>query len=153
MAGMNRLPWEEIAIVGGGIDPDNYSAATYTTGAIDASLFDEIVFIVQAGDLGASATIDFAVQESSTTTSGDFGAMSPAFAIAQLTQTPANDSNKQVWVRVKTSQLSAGKRYVRGSMVVGSAAVDAGVIALGINPRNGPATDFDLSSVDEFKYA
>lgn len=139
--------FHEIAGIVGIIDPDAYSASTVLTGAIDCADFAQLVFIVQAGDLGASATLDFKVTASDA--SGGTYTDVAGTAITQLTQA-GSDSNKQAIVALDTAHILAlGKRYVKGSMTIATAASDAGVIVLGYRPHYLPATNYDLSTVDE----
>jgi hypothetical protein len=63
------------------IDPDAYTASTYLTGAIDMSKWGRVVFIVMAGDLGSSATVDFKVTEAATSGGSYSGSVTPAGTI------------------------------------------------------------------------
>lgn len=138
--------WHERNAVVATIDPDAYAATTYLTDAIDMSKFSRVVFIVMAGDLGSSATLDFAVHQADTS-GGSYAAISGK-SITQLTQA-GSDSDKQAIVEVLASELGAGKQFLKGSLVVGTATSDCGVIAIGTHARYGPASDDDLASVDE----
>lgn len=138
---------EEVAVVAT-IDPDAYSAAAYNSDAVDMALMDRVMFVVMAGTLGASATIDFKVQGDTTS-----GFSSPVDltgkAITQLTQA-GSDDDKQAIVEVTGDEvLHQGLRYVRGVLTIGTAASDAGLIALGKALRYQPAENYDLSTVDE----
>ncbi len=139
----------ELAGVVGVIDPDAYAAGTVTTGWIDASRWGKLLAIIQAGDLGTGATLDAKIEQA--TDSAGSGAKDVAGkAITQLTQA-GGDSNKQALIDLRPESLDLGAdfRYVRLSMTVATAASDAGAVVLGLDPRNGPATDNDLSSVAE----
>jgi hypothetical protein len=138
--------WEMLPVVGI-IDPDAYTAATYLTGAIDMSKYEQVMFIVMVGTMASTSTVDFSVTESDAS-GGTYAAMSPAKAITQLTEA-GTDSDKQVVVVVRADDLTDGKRYIKGSMVVGTAASDSGVVAIGLFPRYTPSTDIDLTTVDE----
>ncbi|MGL4553970.1 MAG: hypothetical protein ACRC33_22650 [Gemmataceae bacterium] len=144
---MNRL--SELAAVVAAVDPDAYTAAAYDTDVIDMSRFERVVFIVMAGDLGSSATLDFKVQGGATSApSTDLTGKS----ITQLTQA-GSDSDKQAVLEVSGEDLVSqdqGFRYIKGVMTVGTATSDCGVVALGM-AKNLPSTDFDLASVDEIK--
>ena len=137
---------ERCAIVGT-IDPDAYTANTYLTDAIDMSKFDRVLFIVAVGDLTTNNTTDFSVHASATS-GGSYGLLAGS-AITQLTEA-GSDSDKQVLVEVKAIDvLAAGKQFVKGVLVTATAAADAAVIALGFDPQYGPASMYDLASVDE----
>ena len=145
---LNAKPSEMIGVVGN-IDPDAYAAGTVTTGWIAAKDFQSFVAIVQAGDLGASATLDALLQQASD--SGGTGAKSiTGKAITQLTQA-GTDSNKQVLINLRPEELDVdnGFTHFRLSMTVATDTSDAGGIVLGVVPVRGPATGVDASTVDE----
>jgi hypothetical protein len=82
--------------------------------------FPEGVVVVNSGANGAGGTVDIKVQESDTTTDGDFADVAGA-AFTQITE--ANDNN----VYVGRLNLVGRKRYLRVVAVVGTAACDFGV--------------------------
>ncbi len=128
------------------IDPDAYAAATYTTDEIDMSEHQRVLFVVMAGTLGSSGTLDFSVNGDSAS-GGGFATAITGKAITQLTQA-GSDSDKQVVVEVTSEEVGAqGLRYIQGSLVIGTAASDAAVLAIAGGNRYNPATD--LSTVDE----
>jgi hypothetical protein len=142
MGNYNRGLREQLSVVSC-IDPDAYTAATYTGDVIDMQDFRRVIFILQAGDLGSSATLDYRVEGSAVvglTSSGTVGT-----AATQLT-----DSNKQVVIEVTAEQVAAlGYRYIRDEMIVKTATSDCGSIALGQLAHYSPASEYDLASVDE----
>lgn len=145
---LNAKPSEMIGVVGN-IDPDAYAAGTVTTGWIAAKDFQSFVAIVQAGALGASATLDALLQQASD--SGGTGAKAiTGKAITQLTQA-GTDSNKQVLINLRPEELDVdnGFTHFRLSMTVATATSDAGGIVLGFVPVRGPATGVDAATVDE----
>jgi hypothetical protein len=145
---LNAKP-SELAAVVGNIDPDAYAASTVTTGWVSMRDFGTLLAIVQAGDLGSSATLDAKLQQASD--SGGTGAKDiTGKAITQLTQA-GTDSNKQALIQVRAEELDVdnGFTHVRLSMTIGTAASDAGGMLLGFNPARGPASDFDATTVDE----
>lgn len=144
---MNNLS-EELAVVAT-IDPDAYTAASYDTDVIALRNGSRLLFVVMAGDLGSSATLDFKVQGA--TSSGGSYTDIPTAAITQLTQA-GSDSDKQAILELSTQyveNLGLGYTHVKGVMTVGVATSDCGVIALQGRQRYTPAADFDLASVDE----
>lgn len=139
---------ERLAVVAC-IDPDAYTTGAQTSDWVDMSEFERVVFIVQAGALGSSATIDFKVQEA--TSAAGAGAQDiSGKSITQLTDA-GTDSDKQALVEVRADELDLadGYTHVAGILTVGTATSDAGVVAIGLDPRYHPASDYDLSSVDE----
>ncbi len=130
-------------------DPDAYTTSDITDDIIDMANFEQVMFVVMAGTLGSSATVDFQVYQGNTNALGSPKVISGA-AITQLTQA-GTDSDKQAVVVVKQADLDVanGFRWIRGTLTVGTATSDAGMLALGLYPTFGPATDYDLTSVDE----
>jgi hypothetical protein len=145
---LNAKP-SELAAVVGNIDPDAYAAGTYTSGWVNVRDFGALLAVVQAGDLGSSATLDAKLQQASDS-SGTGAKDITGKAITQLTQA-GTDSNKQSLINVRGEELDVdnGFTHVRLSMTVGTAASDAGGMLLGFVPARGPASDFDASTVDE----
>lgn len=146
---VNNLVATEVAAVVGVVDPDAYSANSYSTGWVAAKNFDQFMAIVQAGDLGSSATLDAKIEQAL-----DSGGTSPkdvsGAAITQLTQA-GTDSNKQSVINVKSAALDKanGYDYLRLTVTVAVATSDVGAVLLGFGPRFGPASDFDAATVDE----
>lgn len=128
------------------IDPDAYTAATYTSGWVDMSLWESLQAIVFAGTLGSGATLD-AKLEQATSAAGAGAKDITGKAITQLTQA-GTDSDKQAVINCQSEDLDVegGFRYVRLSMTVGNATSDAGGVVLGMDPRYAPT---DASTVDE----
>jgi hypothetical protein len=144
----NLKPSDAVAVVGA-IDPDVYTAATYTSGWIDMSAFGAIQAIVMAGTLGASATLDAKLEQASD--SGGTGAKDiTGKAIAQLTQA-GTDSDKQAIINLFADELDInnGFNHARLSITVGTATSDAGAVVLGLYPVSGTAADNDAATVDE----
>ncbi len=129
------------------IDPDAYTTGTQTA-TVDMKLHRRVMFIVMAGTLGSSATIDFLVYGSAFSNMASAGAITGK-AITQLTQA-GTDSDKQAIVEVTAEEVAAqGYRYIRGSLLIGTQTSDAGVVALADYSRYTPASENDLASVDE----
>ncbi len=137
---------EQLAVVAT-IDPDAYGTGTQNSDYINMENFRRVLFIVQAGTLGTSGTLDFEVHEAKDS-SGTDEQLLTGKSITQLTQA-GTDSDKQVLVEVRADELSKGYTHLRGRLIIGTAGSDAAVLALGANARYGPASDFDLASVDE----
>lgn len=145
---MNMRGSEFVAVVGN-IDPDAYGTGTETTGWIAAKDFERFMAIVQAGDLGTSATLDAKLEQASDS-SGTGAKDITDKAITQLTQA-GSDSNKQAVINLKPAEMDMDNDFThfRLSMTVGTAASDAGAVVLGMDPLYGPASDTDVSTVDE----
>lgn len=129
------------------IDPDANTAAAYSTDYIDMTIFQEVLFIVMAGVIAASGTIDFKVQEATSATGA--GAQDLATGTLSITQLTTGDNDEQTLVDVEAEDLSTGFTHVKGVMTVTTAAADSAVVALGSRARFNPASDNDLASVGE----
>jgi hypothetical protein len=150
---MSNLPSERLAIVAT-IDPANYSSGTNLSDAIDMDDHDNVMFILLGGkfDNGKSGTIDFKVKESDAS-GGTYHKISGK-SITQFTEAGSACENSQAIINVNASELSAGHRFLKASMIVGGTnAVVAGALALGSNTRFSDAltsTSYgDLSTVVE----
>lgn len=141
-------PSDRFAVVGV-IDPDAYTANTYTTGWIDMTQYNELMAIVMAGTLGASATLDAKFEQASDG-SGTGAKDVTGAAITQLTQA-GSDSDKQAIINLWGEDLDVdnGFTHARLSMTIATATSDAGAVVLGGAKRHGAASSGDLSSVDE----
>lgn len=143
--------YENVAVLGT-IDPVSQSAGSANTDVIDTSLFEKILFIVKVGALGASATVDFDVKADSAS-GGSYSTSVTGKAITQLTKA-GSDDNKQVLVEVDANALraqNASFRYIRGTVTVATAACLVDVTVLGFGCTYGPASQYNLASVDETK--
>lgn len=140
------MKMSEAVYVVGNIDPDAYAESTVTSGWIDASDFDQYMAIVQAGDLGSSATLDAKI-EGATDSGGTGAADVTSLAITQLTQA-GTDSNKQVVINIEPAALSAQSfTHFRLSMTVATATSDCGGIVLAMGKRS--TASVDATTVDE----
>ena len=143
---MQSQPSERVAVVGT-VDPQTVANTEKLTDAVDMSKFEEAMFILLLGDMAAE-TIDFKLMESDAS-GGTYTDISGK-AITQLAAHATNNDNEQYIINLKASELGAGKRYVKGRVITGGATGGpACVVALGLAPRYGPASDDDLSSVGE----
>jgi hypothetical protein len=144
----NALASELGAIVGV-IDPDAYTNSTYTTDYIDAMEFEQFLCIIMVGTMEASSTVDAKIIEY-TSTGGAGNQDISGKAITQLTQA-GTDSDKQAIINLRREDLDIddGHRYFKLSVTIGAAASDLSAIVIGLGPRNAPASDNDLSTVDE----
>lgn len=145
---MNKTP-SEVAAVVGVIDPDAYSANTYTTGYIPMKNFRRFMAVIMAGTMGTGATLD-AKLIAYTNGSGSGAFDVPGAAITQLTQA-GTDSDKQAVINFDTAKLAGSTAYTHFRLSVTTAveAVDFGAVVLGLDPLYAPASDNDASTVDE----
>lgn len=148
MATLARIGGQKLAVVSC-VDPDAYTTGDVNDDVIDMLYWRRVTFLVMAGDLGSSATLNFKVY-GDTASGGAFATQITGKEITALTQA-GTDSNKQSHIEVTAEEVAAqGFRYIRGTMSVGAATSDCGVVALGEPAHYAPASNFDLSSVDEY---
>jgi len=142
----NVKPSDRCAVLGV-IDPDVYTAAAYSTGWVDMSLFESLMLIVFAGTLGTNATVN-AKLEQATSAAGAGVKDITGKAITALTEA-GTDSDKQAVINLRSEELdvNGGFRYVRGTVTIGTATSDMGAVLLGLDPRYAPPTD--AATVDE----
>jgi hypothetical protein len=145
---MSSKPSEQVAVVGT-VDPDANATGEFTTDWIYVRDFRQIMFIIMAGILTTTGTIDFNVEEAKSST----GESSQDLDTGNLniTQLTTGDNDEQSIVNVEAEDLSQGYDYVRGVMTITTAAADSAVLALGLHPMFAPASDVDLASVGEIK--
>jgi len=145
---VNTLPSEKVAVLGS-IDPDANAAGALTSDWGDASQFESLLGIVQVGVLGSSGTIDAKLQQA-TDSSGTGAKDITGKAISQLTEA-GSDDDKQALINVRAEELDVDGGFTHVAIVLTTAVAtsDSSAILLGLNPRFAPASDNDLSTVDE----
>jgi len=145
---VNKTPSEVCALVGV-ISPAAATAAAYNTGYIPLKNFRRYMAVISAGVLGSSATLD--AKLTVYTSAAGAGAYDvPGAAITQLTKA-GSDDNKQAIINLNTDTLAGGTKYthMRLTCTVGTATSPFGAMVYGFDPAYGPASDNDLSTVDE----
>ena len=149
MSNANALP-SEVAAVLGTIDPDAYAASTVVSDYVSADKFESIMVILLVGDMVATSTIDAVIKQATDSSGSGAKNLTTSKAITQLTQA-GSDSNKQVIINVRAEDLDMANSFdhVAVSVTIGTAGSDFGAVILGMNARVGPASNNDLSTVDE----
>jgi len=144
----NILPSDRLAIVAA-INPVSQAAGAVSTSWISMQNWRSVMAIVQAGVLGASATLD-AKLEQATSAAGAGAKDIAGKLVTQLTQAGA-DSNKQAIVNLRQVELdfANGYSHVRLTLTVGTQASLVSAVLLGLDARYNPASDSDAASVDE----
>ena len=147
MGTINALGSERAAVAAV-IDPDNNSAAAYTSAYVSMSTFNQVLAIVQTGTLGSSATVDFKLVQA-TDSSGTSVKDISGKSVTQLVKESNDDDQAVINCRSEELDVDNGFDYVAMVMTVGTAASDTSAIMLGMTPRYAPASDNDLASVQE----
>lgn len=144
---MNKLPSEAVAVVGV-IDPDAYTANTYTSGYIPLKNFRRYMATILVGTMGTGATLN-AKLIGYTDGSGGGAADITGAAITALTQA-GTDSDKQAVINLNTDALAGtALTHFRLSVTTAVEAVDFGAVIHGFDPLYASASLNDLTTVDE----
>lgn len=138
------LKFHDESVVVGAIDPASLAAGSYNSNVIDLSKYHKVVFLVQTGVLGASATVDFGIY-GDTASGGSFTTLVTGKSLTQIVK--ATGDNCQYMIEVNSNELKIqGFRYIRGRVTVAVAASIVGVMAVasdfnyGTGPKNAVAT-------------
>ena len=145
---MNRnLYLSQEQAVAGVIDPDAQTAGTLTSGWISMNTFGAIQAIVCLGTAGSGATVDAKLQQA-TDASGTGAKDITSKAITQLTGT---DDDKQAVINCAAEELDVANNFThaRLSVTLAGSAADIGALVMGGHCPYGPASDNDISTVDE----
>jgi hypothetical protein len=141
------LPWTEqitqsLTVAADGLHAVSEAAGTYSTSAVNLQKFRKVLFVIDTGSMGSSATIDFQVK-AATTSGGSYSAV-PGTSITQATQAGSN-GNKWVFVEVSADHLQnamgGSYQYLKGALTVGTAACVCNVLVLGALGGHEPASD------------
>lgn len=134
MSWTNTLPSARVRVMKV-LDPVSQAAATVTTGWVAMGDFDTVLAVIQAGVLGAAATLDAKLQQAQD--SGGTGVKDIAGkAITQMTKAFPDD-NKQAEINCRSDELDVanGFAFVRLSVTVGVAASLISAVLLGLDAR------------------
>lgn len=140
---MNVKAIERLALAGT-IDPATVVNSEVFTDVVDVSKYNQVVGICLLGNM-SSETIDFKCYRCAANGSSAVALKSAA----QLGASASANDNTQLMINVRSDDLiAAGAQYVKFGLVTGnSSGGPAAVVALGVDPRFGPATH--LASVQE----
>lgn len=144
-------PSDRAAVVGV-VDPASLSATTHDTDWVDMGQFERLLGIVLVGQTGENATVDVAVLQATDSGGSDAKALVPAKAATQLDAAASpQPNNQQIIVNITGEELDRENDFTHVALrvTVGTAATLGAAVLLGLDPRYGPASDNDLSSVVE----
>ncbi len=143
-------PSDAVAVVGT-VDPDALTATTHDTDWVDLRDFEKLMAIITWGSLGENATIDAKLREA-TDSSGTSAQDITSKAITQIDNalTPQSE-DQQAIINLSGDEMDVADGFTHVSLriTVATATSDGAGLLLGFNPRYGPASDRDLSSVVE----
>ena len=114
---------------------------------VNVEYFHQLMYIVSAGVIASSGTLDAALVQATSST----GAGSKAISGKSITQMTTGDNDEQAIINLKSDELdvAGGFSFVAGNITLTTAGGDVGSIVLGFQPRFGPASASDLASVGE----
>jgi hypothetical protein len=138
----------EAAAVLGAINPQSATdQALATTGTLNVKYFDRFAGIVQVGAIATGGTVNAKMQVST-----DNSSWTDVTGTSITALTDADD-NKQVWINLTSAQAQtalADADYIRLAVTTaGGAAALVSAVLLGFSGLYRPASDHDVSSVDE----
>jgi hypothetical protein len=144
----NLLPSDRTAVAAA-INPASHGAGAVSTPWISMATFFSMMALIQAGALGASATVDAKIEQAKDATGTDAKDVTGK-AITQLTQADGDD-NKQAIINIGQRDLDMANDFdhVRLTLTVGTAASQVAAVLLGVDARYGTAAANDAASVDE----
>lgn len=152
----NNLP-SEIAAVVATIDPDAYAPGDQSSDWVDMSDWHAALGILAIGDLGTDGSVIMKWEQANTAAGGGVKDVSGATTATYAQSDSPNPSNQQVKLDLRAEQLDAanGFRWARLTVTVADASSpanatsDMAAVALGVFPKQAPASGHDLASVDE----
>lgn len=148
MSNVNVAAAEKLGLVGV-MGPRTVANAEQFTNPVDMARFHQCVGFALLGDMAAE-TINFTAYSCDS----DGSNSAPLKAAAQLVGSASGNDNSQVLINVRAEDLqTTGKRFVRFGLVTGGATGgQAAILALGVDSRFQPASDFDLASVKQIRF-
>jgi hypothetical protein len=129
---------EGLAVLGQ-LAPANQSTSAKAIGPFNTKYFRRVIFDINLGVLGSSATIDFKVQAAAT--SGGTYTDVTGTAITQITAGATNFV--RVEVRAETLGGASQGPFIKGVLTPGTAASQASVVAYGVAGYS-PASDYNV---------
>ena len=135
---------QALSIAGAPVHPGSVSPGTADAGGIDMQKFKRALFVLDVGVFGASATVDLKLQES-VDNSAFTDLAGTGVAITQLVA--AGGNNRLATLEARAGQLSAGKRYLRARVTVGTAATILCCIPIASPADYKPASQNDVAAV------
>lgn len=143
---LNVRPTEQYALLDS-ISPQQGAVGNVFSTAqwIDVSKCHQLLAILQTGVLGASATVDFNLQQATDASGTGVKTITGKQA---TTIVKASGDNVQVEINLRPSEMDVegGFRYVRVRINVGVAASFVSAVLLGAT-RYGPANSYNAASV------
>jgi len=120
------------------------NASVNSAVGVDMQKFRRVLFVIQAGSLGAAGTLDGRLQSSASST---FASGVHNITNSNLTQVTANNAVATIEVSADlVSFYNQGDRYVRLNLTAGGNAIVVAALALGGEAVEKPAKNNDLNT-------
>ena len=142
---LNAKPSEIVALLQSH-SPQSQAAGIVNTNCVEVSKFHTIMAVLQTGTLGASATVDFQLQQATDTSATGAKGISGK-SLTQIVKASGDDKQAIINLRVSDLDVEGGFDCVRMKITVGTAASLVSAQLYGIGPRHSPASDSNLASV------
>ena len=135
---------ESLGVIGV-INPDAYTAGDVYTDPIEMDRVNQLIAIVNIGEITGDGTVNFALQQSATS-GGVSTTIDDGVTPKSMTEI-VTTGDKQVVISLDASEIGTAKPFVKGKLTTAVAASDVGVVILGSAARFNPASDLNLGSV------
>ena len=135
---------QALSLAASPVVPQTLNNSTQKTGGVDMNKFHRALFVVTVGSVAAGGSLSAKLQESVDTTDGNFTDVSGG-AITQLLA--AGGDNRSAILEIDAAKLTAGKKYTRVKVTVGTAASLVTAFALGVDPVQKPGSQNNDTSV------
>lgn len=142
---VNTKPSEIVALLQSH-SPQSQAAGTVNTNCVSVAGFHTIMAVLETGTLGASATVDFSLQQATDTSATGVKNITGK-AITQIVKASGDDKQAIINLRVSDLDVEGGFDCVRMKITVGTATSAVAAQLFGIGPRMAPASDSNPASV------
>ncbi len=145
---INSLPTERVAIAAV-LDPEARTAGDTTSAYVAASHFNTMLGVLMAGAIPAGANVVLKFVQAKDATGTDVKDITGKVTTAL---TGAGDSDKQAAINVRAEELDVNNGFGFVALVLTVAGTGSPLTSaqlLGMDPRFGPASDDNASSVKE----
>lgn len=145
------FPWTELltqslTVAAAGIRSQSLAPGAALTSAVDLKRFRKVLFLVDIGTLGASATVDFKVQAAKTS-----GGTYSDVTNVKINQVTTNNHTELIEVSADHLQnlMGNGYEFLKGVCTVGTAASQVSVTVLGAIGDHEPTSNNADASLDQ----
>ena len=139
---------EDVAILAT-IDPDAYTASSYTSDWADVEYFEAFQGVLFTGTIAASATLAFVLLQAKNSTGGSVKAITNANIVALAAATTNSDKQYTINIRADQLDVAGGFHFLAAKATLAVATSDFGAAILGFKVKHGPASGHDLASVTQ----